>query len=151
MPARIFTKLFLPLLFVLCFLFDTTQGRGQGSDPEMIFDLVEKQPEYPGGDAALSRFIEREIRYPVEAKDQGVQGTVFVEFVVSSTGVVDPATVKVTKSIHPLLDSEAVRIVKKMPQWKPGIQKNVPVNVRCKLPFKFSLTAEPGGNSGKQD
>ena len=105
---------------------------------EEIFNVVEHQPEYPGGMGELMKFIQRNIRYPKEAQEQGKQGRVIVQFVVEKDGSITEA--KVERSADPQLDAEALRIVSEMPNWTPGKQKGEPVRVRFTLPVTFRLS-----------
>ena len=102
-----------------------------------IFNVVEHQPEYPGGMGELMKFIQRNIRYPKEAQEQGKQGRVIVQFVVEKDGSITEA--KVERSADPQLDAEALRIVNAMPNWTPGKQRGEPVRTRFTLPVTFRL------------
>jgi TonB family protein len=102
-----------------------------------VFTIVEKMPEFPGGLLALRKHIAQQIKYPVSAQEAGIQGNVFVAFVINKYGVV--SNVKVTKSLHPALDNEAVRVVYSMPKWKPGIQQGKAVDVAYTMPIEFVL------------
>ncbi len=104
---------------------------------EEIFVIVESMPEYPGGISALYQYISDQIRYPTMAKELGIQGKVFVTFVIEPDGTV--SGVAVLRGIGGGCDEEAVRVVKSLPRWKAGKQRGVPVRVRCKLPVKFTL------------
>jgi len=104
---------------------------------EPVFFIVEDMPEYPGGDLALRKYIAANIKYPKYAKEHGIQGKVYVNFVVSKTGEVGGATI--ARGISPALDAEALRVVENLPQWKPGMQKGQPVNVRFTVPINFVL------------
>ncbi len=103
-----------------------------------IFNVVEHQPEYPGGMGELMKFIQRNIRYPKEAQDQGKQGRVIVVFVVEKDGSITDA--EVLKPVDPLLDAEALRIVNMMPKWTPGKQRGKEVRVRFTIPVTFRLS-----------
>jgi protein TonB len=105
--------------------------------PIEIFTIAEVMPEYEGGLTAMSRFISKTIHYPSPARAMGQEGTVFVRFVVNDQGQV--ADVEVIKGVSAVLDREAVRVVAMMNKWKPGMQHNLPVNVRMVLPIKFQL------------
>ena len=105
-------------------------------EPE-IFLIVEEQPEFPGGDAARMAYFAENIHYPQEAKELNIQGTVYVGFVVEPDGSV--SQVKVLRGIGGGCDEEALRVVKNMPLWKPGKQRNIPVRVRFTLPVRFTL------------
>jgi protein TonB len=105
--------------------------------PIEIFTIAEVMPEYEGGLKAMSRFISKTIHYPSPARAIGQEGTVFVQFIVNDQGqVVD---VEVIKGVSVVLDREAVRVIALMNKWKPGLQHNIPVNVRMVLPIKFQL------------
>ena len=104
---------------------------------EEIFTRVEDPPSFPGGDAARVEFINRTIRYPTIAQQSGIQGTVFVAFVVNRDGqIVD---VEVVRGVHESLDREAIRVIQAMPPWKPGKQHGKPVRTRFTLPIRFTL------------
>lgn len=102
-----------------------------------VFDVVEQAPSFPGGDAALMRWLHDNMKYPVVAAENGVEGKVIVQFVVGKNGSI--SNVKVVKSIDPSLDREAVRVVSSMPKWTPGKQNGTSVNVRYTLPVTFKL------------
>ena len=109
----------------------------QQEAPKEIFTVVEEQPGYPGGDEARIKFLQENIKYPEEAKELGVQGKVFVTFVVEVDGSI--TDVKVLRGIGAGCDEEAIRVVKSMPKWVPGKQRGVPVRVQFNLPIKFTL------------
>jgi protein TonB len=104
---------------------------------EKIFTIVEEMPSFPGGDEALMKYLGNNIKYPAIAKDAGIQGTVYVTFVVDEEGNVKD--VKVLRSIGGGTDEEAIRVVENMPQWKPGKQRGKPVKVQYNLPIRFTL------------
>jgi protein TonB len=102
-----------------------------------IFTVVEEQPGYPGGEEARIGFLQQNIKYPEEAKELGIQGKVFVTFVVEVDGAI--SDVRVLRGIGGGCDEEAIRVVKSMPKWVPGKQRGVPVRVQFNLPIKFTL------------
>src|SRR5690554_517603 len=104
---------------------------------EQIFTIVEQMPSFPGGDAALMKYLGSSIKYPAIAKDAGIQGTVFVTFVVDEKG--DVKDVKVLRSLGGGTDEEAIRVVRNMPKWTPGKQRGKPVKVQYNLPIRFTL------------
>lgn len=106
-------------------------------DENSIFQVVEIEPEFPGGMAELMKYLEKNLRYPQICKEQGVQGRVIVQFVVNTDSTI--TDVNVIKSVNPHLDEEAVRVVKAMPKWNPGKQRGEPVRVRLFLPVTFRL------------
>jgi TonB family protein len=109
-----------------------------------IFVVVENQPEFPGGNEAMMKFLSDSVRYPVVAQQKGIQGRVICNFVVMKDGSI--SDVQIVRGVDPLLDAEAVRVLKLMPDWKPGKQRGQNVNVRFTLPVIFRLT---GGNESK--
>ena len=105
---------------------------------EEIFQVVEDQPEFPGGMQALMEYLRKNMRYPTICQEQGIQGRVIVQFVVNSDGsIVDP---QVVKPVNPYLDKEALRVVSTMPNWKPGKQRGKAVSVRVTLPVTFRVS-----------
>lgn len=102
-----------------------------------VFFIVEDMPEFPGGDNALRAYIANSIKYPVIAQENGVQGKVYVTFVVSRDGSVTNATI--ARGVDASLDKEALRVVTSLPKWKPGKQRGKPVNVSYTVPINFKL------------
>lgn len=102
------------------------------------YRYVEQNPEYPGGEEARTRFLQKNIKYPHMAKESGIQGVVYVTFVVSKTGQI--SNVKVIRGIGGGCDEEAVRVIQLMPNWIPGRQNGKPVPVWFNFPLKFTLT-----------
>ncbi|RLC51367.1 MAG: hypothetical protein DRI23_05170 [Candidatus Cloacimonadota bacterium] len=102
-----------------------------------VFSVVENLPEFPGGMEALFKHIQEKISYPDSARLLGIQGTVYVSFVVKKSGTVDNAYI--LRGIGGGCDEEALKVVKSMPDWIPGEQKGKPVNVQMALPIKFKL------------
>lgn len=106
-------------------------------DPEKVHDIAEEMPYYEGGSEAMMKFIQKKIRYPRAARDQRIEGTVYVRFVVNGDGRV--SNVQVLRGIHPDCDREAVRVISMLPAWKGGKQAGRPVPVRMVLPIKFNV------------
>lgn len=106
-------------------------------DDNKIFTVVEQKPQFPGGEAALLQYLSSNIRYPAMAAEQGIQGRVVVQFVVTKTGSV--GEVKVLRSKDPDLDKEAVRVVKSLPKFVPGKMNGHAVNVWYTVPVTFKL------------
>ena len=109
----------------------------ESAEEAQIFMVVESMPEYPGGEAALYAFLADNIKYPQMAKESGIQGRVFVTFVVEKDGHV--TDVRVLRGIGGGCDEEAIRVVKNMPKWTPGKQRGKSVRVQYNLPVKFTL------------
>jgi protein TonB len=106
-------------------------------EEEKIFVIVEEMPEFPGGELSLRKYIASAIKYPTVAQENGVQGTVFVSFVVDRDGGV--SDVKVVRGVDPSVDKEAMRVVSNLPKWKPGKQRGKPVRVSYSVPIHFRL------------
>ncbi|MBR3896535.1 MAG: energy transducer TonB [Bacteroidaceae bacterium] len=103
--------------------------------PQEVFEVVEKMPEFPGGKEALKDWVKGHIYYNPEALKRGIQGRVIATFVINEQGkVVEPTIIQ---SVHPLLDREVVRMIKRMPKWKPAEEKGVPVRVKYTMPVPF--------------
>ncbi|MDO4195247.1 MAG: energy transducer TonB [Prevotellaceae bacterium] len=102
-----------------------------------VFDVVEQMPSFPGGNAALMEYLSKNVKYPVVAQENGVQGRVVVSFVVERDGSI--TDVKVVRSVDPSLDREAARVVSSMPKWIPGKQNGSTVRVKYNVPVAFRL------------
>ncbi len=108
---------------------------------KQVLQVAEKMPEYPGGMAELMKFISTTVQYPKESHENGEQGRVIVQFVVEKDGTV--TNPKVLKSVTPALDAEALRVIKLMPKWKPGMNKGKAVAVKFSVPISFRLQGDP--------
>ncbi len=106
-------------------------------EEDVIFTVVEDQPEFPGGEEARQRFLSENLRYPQMAREAGIQGTVFVTFVVETDGSV--TDVRILRGIGGGCDEEAIRVVGMMPRWEPGRQRGQPVRVQFNMPIRFRL------------
>ncbi|MCD4665875.1 MAG: energy transducer TonB [Bacteroidales bacterium] len=104
---------------------------------EVIFTVVESMPTFPGGDAARIKYLNNNIKYPQMARESGIQGRVFVTFVVERNGKV--TDVKVLRGIGGGCDEEAIRVIKNMPNWVAGKQRGKPVRVQFNMPILFKL------------
>jgi TonB family protein len=116
------------------------QEKSQAAGP--VFTVVETMPSFPGGQEAMSKYLATNIKYPENAKAKGIQGTVFITYVVETDGSV--SNVKVLRGIESECDAEAFRVVSSMPKWTPGIQKGQAVRVQFNLPIKFKLDEKSG-------
>ena len=119
---------------------NTATGTFTPADEDKVFDVVEQMPEYTGGIEALLKYLAENVRYPKEAEDKCLQGRVIATFVVEKDGSISRA--KVVKSVDPLLDEEALRVVNSMPNWTPGRQNGEPVAVKYAIPISFKLQGE---------
>lgn len=104
---------------------------------EEVFMVAEQMPEYPGGMKEMLKFLQDNLKYPENAMKNNVQGRVIVQFVVEKDGT--PTEFKVLRSVDPDLDAEALRVMKAMPKWKPGMQKGQVVRVKFTVPVSFKL------------
>ncbi len=116
---------------------------------EPVFTVVEEMPKFPGGNEALTKYMMSSIKYPENARKNGIQGTVFVTFVVEKDGRISNA--RVLKGVDKELDEEALRVVNAMPNWKPGKEKGKPVKVQFNLPVAYKLDKEAGKKQDKSD
>ena len=116
--------------------------------PQDVFDVVEKMPEFPGGVQELLGFLSKTIKYPAEAEKAGKQGRVIATFVVRKDGSISDA--RVVKSVDPLLDAEALRVINAMPAWIPGTQNGKPVNVKYTVPISFRLDGKKTESTNAQ-
>ncbi|GAB4032862.1 TonB family protein [Spirosoma jeollabukense] len=128
---------------------DQTQPESQTSRNGVIFTVVEVVPQFPGGMRALGEYINKNLRYPAEARKKKVEGRVFLRFIVSQTG--DVQDVQILKGIGSGCDEEATRVVNQMPKWIPGKQAGRPVNVQYNLPIQFSLEKKEDKRTGQAD
>lgn len=109
--------------------------------PGKVYDVVEQMPCFPSGDIAMVEYLRQNIRYPAEAHKEGIEGRVIATFVVEKDGSI--SDIVINRSVHPLLDEEAKRVIAAMPKWTPGRQNGQPVRVKYTIPISFRL------NSGK--
>lgn len=131
----------MPFILVLAAILLQQAAHGQSDstfvDSVAKFSEVEVKPEFPGGEAAFYKYLQENIRYPREALERGVQGKVWIEFVIDKDGGVIDA--KVARGVALSLDAEAVRVVSEMPKWKPGYQKGKAIKVKYTMPINFAL------------
>lgn len=116
---------------------EEVEGEEEEEDEGQVFFIVENMPEFPGGEQAMRAFIARNVTYPEVAIENGIAGKVIVSFVVNKTGT--PTKIKVLRGVDPVLDKEAIAVIKKMPKFKPGMQRGKPVNVSFIVPVSFAL------------
>lgn len=112
--------------------------KSDSNDQENVFMVVEDPPVFVGGDEARMNYLVKNIEYPESARNKGIQGTVYVTFVIEADGSV--SEVKILRGIGGGCDEEAVRVVKNMPAWRPGFQRGKPVRVQYNMPIKFTLS-----------
>lgn len=105
--------------------------------PDSVFTIVEKMPEFPGGMEALFQFIAKHIKYPQTLVDQEIEGAVYIKFIVHSNG--NTSSYQVMRSAHPEFSKEALRVIKSMPAWIPGMHRGKKVPVYYIVPVRFKL------------
>lgn len=107
------------------------------NDDTEVVEVVEQNPSFPGGEQALMEWLGKNMKYPATAQENSIQGRVMVQFVITKDGsIVEP---EIYRSVHPLIDAEAMRVVLSMPKWNPGLIKGKPARVRYTLPLTFRL------------
>ena len=130
-------KLFLiMILAVVSFTTAGAQNKAEANSGK-VYETSEVMPEYPGGIPKLMEFLCANVRYPVEAQKSKIEGRSVIGFVVEGDGSI--SNISVTKGSYPLFDDEAIRVVKEMPKWKPGMINGKPVRVKFNLPIYFRL------------
>ena len=125
---------------------ETTESRAVEGE---VFQVCEEMPEFPGGMAECMKFLGKNIKYPTQAMEKGIQGRVIVQMVVTKEGDITEA--KVVRGVDPLLDAEALRVINSMPKWKPGKQKGEAVNVKYTIPVMFKLTGDNSSDKKEAD
>ena len=133
------TKLFgLFLVLLVCLPSFAQQKPVEKVDSDGVYLMPDQLPEFPGGIQAMMKFLSTNIKYPVEAQKKGISGRVIVQFVIMEDGTLDQA--KVIRGVAPLLDEEAIRVVKSKPKWKHGMDRGEAVKVRFTAPILFNLS-----------
>ncbi len=125
----------MPIKFIL--------GENKPPEKETVLEENKKMPSFPGGDSSLMEFLKRNIVYPRSAMEEKIEGKVVCRFVVDKNGKI--GNIKVIESVSPALDDEAVRVIKKMPEWTPGEKNGERVTVYYRLPIRFNFTKNNNG------
>ncbi|MGE5393528.1 MAG: TonB family protein, partial [Candidatus Saccharibacteria bacterium] len=121
--------------------------KGKNGVIQITRKIVEQMPEFPGGETALNAYIAANVKYPLIALDNGIQGTVYVSFIVTKTGKV--SAVRIKRGVDSSLNQEAMRVIKSMPSWIPGKQNGEAVDVSYELPIGFNLPDDYNIKKGK--
>ena len=129
-------KIISIIALVLCTLAVSAQNN-QTSGGGKVYDVVELMPQFPEGMGALMQYLSSHIKYPIEAKASGIEGRVICTFIVERDGSI--TDIKVSRSVDPYLDQEAVRVIGSMPAWTPGRQNGEVCRVKFTLPVTFKL------------
>lgn len=127
----------MSVLALLLMVNTNAMAQNKKAANDKVLEKAEMMPEFPGGEQAMIKFVSENVQYPEEAKEKEISGRVLVGFIVEKDGSI--SDVKVVKGIGGGCDEEAVRVVKAMPQWKPGKEKGKPVRVSYMMPFTFKL------------
>ena len=127
------------------YVYDNTSDELADDNPDKIYQVVEVQPEFPGGMKEMMKFIQYNLKYPESAKAAGTEGKAFVQFVVKADGSIENVEI-MHSSGDASLDAEALRVVKAMPKWRPAMNKGEAVNVKYVLPIVYKLPKEANGN-----
>ena len=127
------------LLFTFGFLL-SVPNYGLSQEKDSLFMVVDEQPRYPGGEEARMKYIQENLNYPKKARESGIQGIVYISFIVEADGRI--TNVEVRRGIGGGCDKAAMRVVKNMPRWEPGIQKGKAVRTTFHMPIRFKLTEE---------
>jgi protein TonB len=131
-------RIFATVLFLFSVFTFNVDAQNKVSEKSGVYRTVDEMPAYPGGKDALRNFISQNVKYPDKAKKQGVQGKVFVSFVINKKGEVRNA--KIERGVSPEIDKEAIRVIKSMPKWTPGKEKGKPAKVQFTVPINFALS-----------
>jgi protein TonB len=115
----------------------TEARKNAEEEDDKIYIRVEKMPEFPGGNEELSKFLVRNIKYPLLAQENGIQGRVICQFIVNADGRIE--NIEVVRGVEESLDQEAIRVLKLMPNWEPGRQGGKNVSVKFTLGIRFKL------------
>ncbi len=123
------------ILDITDFVFTSPDDKYDKTDKPFMF--VEEMPEFPGGEKALLNYLATNVRYPVIAQENGIQGKVYITFVVDKNGTID--NVSILRGVDKSIDNEAIRVISSMPKWKPGKQRGKAVKVQYTVPIVFEL------------
>jgi len=134
--TMLFNRKFL-LLTLLLISFVTISYCQNSSASGQVKTDIDTFPAFPGGDIKRIKFIEKNLIYPKEARQNNIKGTVLVKFTIDSTGKILHETISIEKGINPLLDNEAIKLVKLFPDWKPAFAKGKSVRCQMIMPIRF--------------
>lgn len=130
----------IPVLMIIGLISFQSQAQ-ENKSKDGVYLTVDEMPEYPGGEEALRKDLAEAIKYPVEAKNKGISGKVFVSFVVDEKG--NSVDAKIARGVDPFLDKESLRVIGLLKTWKPGKQDGKIVKVAYTLPINFALDNKP--------
>ena len=131
-------SLFAVLLMISAFTLNVNAQEKKSDNSDVVYTVVENEAEFPGGVAAMNRFLAENIKYPTLAKQKNIEGKVIISFIVEKNGSL--SDIRTIKDIGEGCGDEGIRIVRLMPKWKPAKQKGPPVRQQFLLPISFVLT-----------
>lgn len=115
------------------------------NNDDTLYLIIETMPEFPGGQSEFFKYLGNNVKFPPLARDNGIQGKVYVNFSVMTDGSIEE--IKIIKSVHPLLDAEAIRVIRAMPNWTPGTQRGKKVKVSFNIPINFMVRNNSRSNN----
>ena len=134
-------KNFIKVLFFIALLFSfNNELCAQAENEDSVYIIIEESPKFIGGEKARIEFLVNNMTYPETARENGIQGTVYITFVIEIDGSV--SNVKILRGIGSGCDEEVIRVIKLMPKWEPGKQRGKAVRVQFNMPVKFTLPME---------
>ncbi len=125
------------LIFSVSFAYSQEKSDDSSTEEGEVFTVIEDPAEFPGGMIAFFKYVGKHLTYPEEARKMGIEGKVYVQFIVETDGSL--SNFKVVRGIAPSCDREAIRVCQGSPKWKPGMQRGKPARQRIIVPFNFSL------------
>jgi len=131
-----------PFLFLLTFLFGITDTL-YSQETDSLYNMIDKPPQYPGGEEARMKYIQDNLNYPKKARESGIEGTVYLTFVVEPDGRI--TNIEILRGIGGGCDKAAMHVVKNMPRWQPGVQRGKAVRTTFNMPIRFKLEESSGG------
>jgi TonB family protein len=138
-------KYIYTILLVVSVILCHAQTNDVDGNADKVYTIVEEMPKFPGGETQLLNYVAHNVKYPATARENGIQGKVYVAFVIDTIGSVIEA--RVLRGIGGGCDEEALRVVNSMPKWAPGTQDGKPVRVQYNLPINFVLKGEEHATS----
>jgi TonB family protein len=132
-------QIFVSLFLIVCLSINCNAQTNKKSTlkKKEVLEVIEIDPEFPGGEEARQKFLRDNVVYPVEARKNNIQGVVYVDFVIEPDGTV--SNIEIYKSVQKSLDEEAIRVTSLMPKWIPGTQRGKPIRVKYRMPIRFTL------------
>lgn len=132
--------LFTPLLLIVCTFSSLAQTNSDSTKSnEQVFIFVQVMPQFPGGEEAFQKFIAVNLEYPADARAQGIEGAVYVQYVIGKDGTLSDVKIVPGRGLSPSCDQAAIDVFKKSPKWSPALQNGTPVAVKLTQKIHFNL------------